>query len=42
MLRKVSLGSDLDEFLEQLDTFAEGGAEAHLHHHPQLDLIEPA
>lgn len=38
----VLLGSDLDEFLKQLDTFAEGGTEAHLGHHPQLDLIKPA
>lgn len=37
---KFLLSSNLDEFLQQLDTFAEGWAQAHLCHHPQLDLIK--
>lgn len=34
-----SLGSNLDELLDELNSFAEHGAQQHLSHHPQLDLI---
>lgn len=33
------LCSNLDELFDELDTFAESGAQQHLSHHPQLDLI---
>lgn len=36
-----SLRCDLDELLEQLDTFAERGTQTNLCDHPQLHLIKP-
>lgn len=34
-----SLGGDLDELLEQLDSLVEGHAHEHLRHDPLLDLV---
>lgn len=40
--KSFSLGSYLDELLEELDSLAELSTEAHLSNHPQLNLVEPA